>query len=75
MKKELILKSALITVISAVLLLLFTASVNLRAEQKLNLTMTWIAARDIPPRTKITEEDLLETEIPGAYLMDQTFAI
>ena len=73
MKKELILKSALIAVISAVLLLLFAASVNLRAEQKLNLRLTWIAARDIPPRTKIAEEDLLETEIPGAYLMDQTF--
>ena len=72
MKKELLLKSVLIAVITSVLVLLFAASVNLRAEQKLDLKTTWIAARDIPPRTRITEEDLLETEIPGAYLLDHT---
>ena len=72
MKKELVLKSLMIAAITAVLVLLFAASVNLRAEQKLNLTTVWIAARDIPPRTKIKEEDLLETEIPAAYLMDHT---
>ena len=72
MKREIILKSLMITVITAVLVLLFAAAVNLRAEQKLNLKTTWIAARDIPPRTKITESDLLEAEIPNAYLLDQT---
>jgi len=72
MKKEIILKSLMIAVITVVLGLLFSAAVNLRAEQKLNLKTTWIAARDIPPRTKITEQDLLEAEIPNAYLLDQT---
>lgn len=72
MKKELILKCMLAAALSLVILLLFVAAVNLRAEAKLNLKHTWIAARDIPPRTKIREEDLLEAEIPGSYLMNYT---
>ncbi len=72
MRKEIIMKSVLITVVSLVFVLLLFTAVNLRAEQKLDLTITWIAARDIPPRTKITEEDLLETEVPGVYLMSGT---
>ena len=72
MKKAIIIKSGLILIISTVFLLLFSAAVNLRAEQMLNLQKTCIAARDIPPRTKIREEDLLEEAIPGAYLLDNT---
>ena len=72
MKKEIILKSAAIVFLSGILLLAFSAAVDLRAAQILDLRTTWIAARDIPPRTKIQEEDLIEIRIPEPYLLDHT---
>ena len=72
MKKELIVKCVLVMVVSVVLVMLFLASVELRATSILNLTPVYVASRDIPPRTKLQEEDLLETEIPAAYLLDHT---
>lgn len=73
MKKELFIKSFLILVLTGILVLLFCAAVNLRAEQMLDLRKTCIAAKDIPPRSKIKEEDILEIEVPQAYLQDHTF--
>ncbi len=71
MNKETILKILGIAVSGCVLAALFFAAVELRSEQKLRLTKTYLAARDIPPRTRIQEEDLVEAEIAGDYLLDQ----
>lgn len=72
MKKEIVLKSVLILVLTGILVLVFCAAANLRAEQILDLQTTCIAARDIPPRTRIQAEDILELQIPHAYLQDHT---
>lgn len=72
MKKDIILKAFLILMLSAVLVMLFYAAVDLRAAQKLDLRTTCIAARDIPPRTRLKESDILEIEIPQNYLQDHT---
>ncbi|MDD5880836.1 Flp pilus assembly protein CpaB [Stecheria intestinalis] len=71
MNKEITLKILGIAVSGFVLVILFFAAVELRSEQMLKLTKTYIAARDIPPRTRISEEDLIEAEIAGDYLLDQ----
>lgn len=70
MKKQIVLKSFLIFTLTFLLLLVLRAAVELRSTQKLKLVETVIAARDIPPRTKITAQDLLIVEIPEAYLQD-----
>jgi Flp pilus assembly protein CpaB len=72
MKKEIIIKSIMASVLFVLLIWLLAAAVDLRSVQKLNLRTTCIASRDIPPRTCITEEDLLEIKIPGDYLLDYT---
>ena len=72
MKKEIILKSILVLVLTGILVLVFCPAANLRAEQILNLQTTCIAARDIPPRTKVKPEDILEVQIPMEYLQDHT---
>ena len=71
MNKEITLKTVGVAVSGFVLVILFFAAVELRSEQTLKLTKTYIAARDIPPRTRISEEDLIEAEIAGDYLLDQ----
>lgn len=71
MNKEITLKILGIAVSGFVLVILFFAAVELRSEQMLKLTKTYIAARDIPPRTRISEEELIEAEIAGDYLLDQ----
>lgn len=74
MNKETILKILGIVLSAFVMAALFFAAVELRSEQKLKLTKTYLAARDIPPRTKIREEDLVEAEIAGDYLLDQAIS-
>ena len=70
MKKEIIIKSIMTAVSAVVLIWLMIAAINVRSKMILNLRSTWIASRDIPPRTQITEEDLLEVQIPEGYLLD-----
>lgn len=54
----------------ALFLLLNYVLFQLYVEHSLALQTTYIAACDIPPRTKIKEEDLLEVRIPYGYVMD-----
>ena len=57
MKKEIILKSILVLVLTGILVLVFCAAANLRAEQILNLQTTCIAARDIPAEREAVEDE------------------
>ena len=72
MKKEIFGKCVLITALTAVLVLVVLKAADLRAVQLLDLRKTCIAARDIPPRTKLQAGDILEIELPQAYLQDHT---
>ncbi len=74
MKKVIILKSAMAVILSIVLIWLMIAAINLRSVQLLHLKPTWIASHDIPPRTRISEEDLMEVQIPAAYMLDYTLS-
>ena len=70
MKMDVVKKAAAVLVLSVVLLLTLHQAVELRTVQKLELVDTFVAARDIPPRTRIEESDLLTIQVPRAYLMD-----
>lgn len=56
-----------------ILLFLFFFLVGAEVKQKMNLATTYVAAHDIPPRTEIKEEDLVEIQVPSAYLLDNTY--
>ena len=73
MKKSMYIKILLITLCSAALLGLIYLGFGIRLKMKLDLQTTYIAARDIPPRTKLESTDLIETRIPNGYLLDNTF--
>ena len=44
------------------------------ADYRIAMVTTVVAARDIPPRTQITEEDLVEISIPENYLQNACLA-
>jgi hypothetical protein len=73
MKKKIFLKIAVCLGCAAMLLALNGILFNLCMKEKLNLVHTYIAAEDIPPRTKITEEYLVSAEIASDYLIDNTY--
>ena len=58
---------------TALLLGIIGLGFEIRLKMKLNLQVTYIAARDIPPRTRIEETDLIEIRIPNDYLLDNTY--
>jgi len=69
--KQIIRKKVLaIAACTAALLGLLWAGLEIRLRMKLDLQTTYIAARDIPPRTEIQGTDLIETRIPNGYLLD-----
>lgn len=47
---------------------------HIYVNEKLDLKTTYVAARDIPPRSRIKEEDLVEVRMPTAYLLDGTYS-
>ena len=64
-------RMAVLCIVCTVLFLLLNYILfQLYVERSLALQTTYIAACDIPPRTRIQEEDLLEVRIPYGYLMD-----
>lgn len=73
MKMDIVKKVLAIASLTLVLLLTLHHAVELRALQKMELVRTFVAARDLPPRTKVEEGDLLEIQIPKAYLQDYTY--
>lgn len=73
MKKELLVKTS--AIITGLILLLGMNGVlfSLFVNEKLDLTQTYIASKDIAPRSEIKESDLLEIKIPKDYLMDYAY--
>lgn len=73
MKKMIFLKITACIAASALLLGLNYILFHLCMKTKLNLVTTYVASQDIPPRKKITENDLTEIEIAKDYLMENTY--
>lgn len=73
MKKKILLKAAACVVCAALLLGLNYVLFHLCVQAKLNLVTTYVASEDIPPRTQITEKDLVQVEIARDYLMENTY--
>ena len=72
-RKTLIIKLLAIAGCTAAILLMNYAIFRLYVANKLDLAVTWIAAHDIQPRTRITADDLVEVRISRRYLLDHTY--
>ncbi|MCR5229571.1 MAG: hypothetical protein K6D03_05550 [Solobacterium sp.] len=68
--KMIVLKSAAAVTVSILIAILLLFGVSLKASQLLDLQTTYIASKDILPRTKISESDLIEISVPAGYLLD-----
>lgn len=73
MKKMILLKLLACIAASGLILGLNYILFHICLKEKLNLVTTYVAAEDIPPRTKITEKDLVEVQIARDYLMENTY--
>ncbi|MBR2990857.1 MAG: SAF domain-containing protein, partial [Solobacterium sp.] len=72
MNKETIRKYAQIALISSLIFLVWNFGIRVDVNRKLDLTVTYVAAHTLKPRTLITENDILEIRIPSSYLLDRT---
>ncbi len=73
MKERIIRKILYIVITSSAILLLIALGFHVRLNDELQLKKTYVAAKDILPREKINESDLIEIEVPKAYLQDYTY--
>ena len=74
MKKIISLKVISIVLCVALLIFLCTFGFKVCVKKQLHLTKTYIASRDIPPRSEIVETDLLEVEVPEHYVQTYTYS-
>ncbi len=72
MKEKVIRKCLYIVITSSAILLLMAIGFHVQLNRQIQLQKTYVAAKDISPRTKISESDLIEIEVPKAYLQDYT---
>ena len=68
MKKRISVQCLLIGALAGILVWVDLIVIDFRSQQKLQLVKTYVASHDIPPRTKIREEDMLEIVLPESYL-------
>lgn len=73
MKEKVIRKCLYIVITSSAILFLIAIGFHVQLNRQIQLQKTYVAAKDIAPRTKISENDLIEIEVPKAYLQDYTF--
>ncbi len=72
MKKKIVIKGILCLICMVVCVYLFNFLIQLRVNYALSLTTTYVAAKDLMPRTLIRDEDLIEVRIAKDYVMDHT---
>lgn len=72
MKRTILFKAAVCIVFAALLLAMNYVLFTVYAAYRIGMTPVYLAARDLPPRTRIGEEDLIETEIPAGYILPGT---
>ncbi len=68
--KTIILKLAACATMAILIGILLIFGVSLKASQMIDLQTTYIASNDILPRTKISESDLIEIQVPAGFLLD-----
>ena len=73
MRQKFIGRILCISLVSAAILLVIAVGFHVRLKSQLDLKKTYIASKDIKPRTKITEADLIEISVPSSYLQDYTY--
>ena len=71
--KQVFLKVLLVFACVAAILAMNYLLFQMYTAKSLSLQKTYIAARDIPPRTCIEEKDLIEVSIPENYLLDHAY--
>ena len=71
-RKRVIMKAGGCLVCGVLIIVLNYVGLTIRLNDMLDLRTTCIAARDIQPRSLITEKDILEIQVPGAYLLEHT---
>ena len=72
MNKETIRQYTRIALVSSLIFLVWNAAIRIDVNRKLDLTVTYVAAHTLKPRTLITENDICELRIPSSYLQDRT---
>lgn len=73
MREQIAKKIVGIMLASTALLVLFGVAFHVCVAREMNLVTTYVASRDIPPRTKIRASDLKEIHVPYAYLQEYTY--
>ncbi len=73
MNRKTLIQIAAITGCVLAILTVIGIGFKVYTDREINLKTVYIAARDIPPRSRVTEEDLMEAKIPAAYLLDHTY--
>lgn len=74
MKQKITFKIVLVAACVAGILIMNYVLFQIYVTEKLDLKNTYIAARDIMPRTKISEDDLIEIRIPGRYIQNLAYS-
>lgn len=72
MNKETIKKYAQIALVSSLIFLVWNFGIRVDVNRKLDLTVTYVAAHTLKPRTLIAENDILEIRVPSSYLLERT---
>lgn len=73
MKRILLIKCIMILTVFSIMMGLNYVTARLFYFKQINLQKTYIASRNIPPRTKITADDLLEMEIAADYILPYAY--
>ncbi len=68
MTKKILLKLILCGLCFVLIICVIILSVNIKVNEKMNFTTTYIAKYDIAPRTCITEDDIQMVSVPNSYL-------
>lgn len=73
MKDTVTKKIAIVVGCSMLLLACIAIAIKVGINRELNLQTTYIAARNIPPRTQVQATDLVEVRLPKDYLLMETY--
>ena len=73
MKQTVLTKLLFIIISSSAILLVLAVGFHVQLNAQVQLVETYVAAKDIMPRTRISESDLVEIHVPSAYLQDYTY--
>ena len=71
--RKALLQSGMLVLCAAAMLAVISVGFRVYVSRYLNIQDVYVASRDIPPRTKIEEDDLMVLHIPQAYVLEHTY--